>query len=109
MNTILAAAALPTLHTAKALARTLRFPVVVLHVREDGVEPEHLQAAPRASSSAWLPADLRRILVPLDGTTAAIRAVEQTMQPFAGSRTWSSTAAGRPIGSWTSPPPSGPT
>ena len=150
MSTILAAidasaAARPVLDTAVVLGRRLRLPVVALHVRQDGVEPERLLAAraavelrlavgvpaqaivgalggtdvamavfgvrghpggPRPAGSTALavasqaskpvvvvppepqdppPAGLHRVLVPLDGTPDAARAVEQAMRWFAGS------------------------
>jgi hypothetical protein len=40
------AAARPVLDTAVVLGRRLRLPVVALHVRQDGVEPERRLAAP---------------------------------------------------------------
>ena len=148
MTTILAAidasaAARPVLDAAVVLGRRLRLPVVALHVRQDGVEPERLLAeraavalrlavgvpaqaivgalggtdvasavfgvhghpgGPRPAGStalAWPPASkpvvvppephdpppagLHRVLVPVDGTPDAARAVEQAMRWFAGS------------------------
>jgi nucleotide-binding universal stress UspA family protein len=150
MTTILAAvdasaAAQPVLDTATALGRTLRMPVVAIHVRQGGTEAERLlteradielrlatgtpaeaivgalagadvalavvgarghPAGRRPAGSTALavathaakpvvvvppepqdppPAGLHRVLVPLDGTVDTARAVEQTMDWFAGS------------------------
>jgi hypothetical protein len=75
LSTILAAidgraAARPVLDTAVVLGRRLRLPVVALHVRQDGVEPERLLAGRAAvelrlavgvpASAATRPAPARR-------------------------------------------------